>query len=496
MEQALAYFNNCLLTAMNLPAYLTSTNGVMVFDVEKFKHDVYYAVVFLNVASSYNRSKHPLEEQRIEDEYGRRIGLEITGLADVLAALDLPYGSKESLEFCERIAKVKAYAEIEASLDMVEYFGVAPAFTQMLERGDTMDGFLSTPYMQQIDLPPDLYRRIAESNGLANTAWGTIGPCGSLSIMAGNCTGGIEPLFALMYERQTRLSEDTFSCIHMPAALELLQYMDTLGIDSVQMETIREDLCYQEANQIHYSDRIKVQAAWQKYVDASISSTVNLPNDATVQDVFNIYLEGWQAGLKGITVFRDGCKKGVLSTSPTPPPEATVAADVEGVPDLSAFGLCERELLDIETAVRHRVMWQGSKVYVNVSVDDQENPVEIFAKLPRKAGYNGNGIYSEQALQEKTSHWDTICRLISVLLRVGMPAERIINQLDKSSYSMTDAAGILARVLKYHLPQIDATEEEIVERGLGEVCPSCAERTYVVSMGCGVCCSCGYTSCG
>lgn len=490
MEQSLSPYNNCLLTALNLLKYVDNPfEDDASFNHDKFSQDVAAAVVFLNTASLYNRTKHPLDKQREEDEYGRRIGVETTGLADALAALGIRYGSEESIALCEEIAHQKAVTEIDTSLDLVPHFGVAPAFVEYLENGCLMSDFLDTPYMRSLNLPHSLVEKIKHSEGLANTAWNTIGPCGSISIMSDNCTSGIEPLFSFQYERSTRLTNKVYRVVHRTAiepAKKLIEERNDGKAMSVEL--LEQELNYVPAYKLKPEDRLRMQAAWQKYTDASISSTVNLPEDSTIDDIVKIYTQAWELGLKGVTVFRDNCKKGVLSTGNVKEKKVATSSD--------EFTLYERELLDVETATRHRVVWKGSKVYVNVSIDENDNPVEVFAKLPRQAGYNGGNVYSEHVYQEKTSHWDTICRLISILLRVGMPVERIIQQLDKSCYSMTDAAGILSRVLRYHLPEVYASDEEIIEEGLGAVCPACGKNAYVYEGGCGICKACGDTSCG
>jgi ribonucleoside-diphosphate reductase alpha chain len=132
-------------------------------------------------------------------------------------------------------------------------------------------------------------------------------------------------------------------------------------------------------------------------------------------------------------------------------------------------------------------------MYVNVSLDD-EMPIEIFAKLPLEAGINGDGCFNPTLWQERTSQWDLICRLISMLMRYNIPLEGILEQLDKSSYSMVDASGILSRILKRYLPKIEYDSEDTTQKGTR--CKSCGEMTYFYEGGCGKCVSCGYSSCG
>ena len=162
------------------------------------------------------------------------------------------------------------------------------------------------------------------------------------------------------------------------------------------------------------------------------------------------------------------------------------------------YNLILKELLDEERARRYKVSWKGAKIYITVTLDDDNEPLEVFVKLPREAGINGNGMYSEETFQEKYSLWETITRLVSLLLRAGMPVEKIIEQLEKSTYSVVDAASILIRILrKFLVSELeDVSTEDIIEQGLGKLCPECGKHAYVYENGCGACRNCGYTTCG
>jgi len=243
-----------------------------------------------------------------------------------------------------------------------------------------------------------------------------------------------------------------------------------------------------QADELDYMDRIRMQSAIQQYTDSSISSTINLSEETPKETIFEIYLESWKQGLKGVTVFRNGCKKGVLSKK-----EETKEADPTMLGQNPT--LIERELGDIERAERHRVMWKGSKMYIIVSLDDSGNPIEIFVKLPKEAGMTGDGFYNEQVFQEKYSLWETITRLTSMLLRVGMPIDRILTQLDRSSYNIIDAAAIISRILRQYI-SLDMDDQTIVSKGLGDRCPECSQKAYVPEGGCKICKACGYTTCG
>jgi len=495
-EQIIPSNSNCLLTAVNMAKFVRSPwTPLADFDVDRFIQVVKSSAYFLDLMVDENIGRHPLQAQREMDAYSRRIGIEPTGVADALAMLGYVYGSSEAIEYLQTLMQIKARAEIEASAELARLRGPATPFNNE----DNTVKFLNTDYVKRLEFS---YETIAfiQDHGLRNCSWGTAGPCGSISIIGGNVSSGIEPIFRFSYTRRTRLggNGDAYELIHRPALEHAMANPDKFyGRD---LEDIRVELNYIEADCISPTQRIKMQQAVQRYTDAGVSSTINLPSDATVEDIVEIYTQAWLHRLKGITVFRDGCKAGVYSTKESTKPEAPTPTPTPTTLQSQAFNTVpiERELLDIESSYRHRVTWYNAKLYVIVSVDDEENPLEIFAKLPREVGINGNGIYHEALYQEKTGLWDTICRLTSLLLRVGMPVERVIKQLDKSSYSLVDAAGIIARILRQYVREVDedATDEEIIEQELGSSCPSCKVKAFIHENGCGICKSCGFTTCG
>lgn len=493
-EQPVGPYNNCLLGAMVFSKYVDHpfTESAK-FNQRLFLDDVKRAVMFMNVMSDINEDLHPLKEQREADKFGKRIGIEFTALGDTLAMLGIKYGSPEAIVFIENTLRAKAIKEIESSALLAEKGKCAPALRDVSARR----GFLENQYIKGLELPDHLRANIV-AYGLANTAFNTVGPTGSISIISNNCTSGIEPLFMFSYARQTRLDPNKyFHMIHKPALDYILDNYSRDELEAgVDLDEIKSKLCYVEAWEVPWIERIDMQSAAQQYTDSSISSTVNLPETATVEEIVDIYTTAWENDLKGITVFRDGCKKGVLVSTEAANNEGKVVAQAQTTVTTPYI----QELLDEERSVRHRVHWKGSKIYIIVTLDDDDNPLEVFAKLPREAGINGNGMYSEEHFQEKYSLWETVTRLVSLLLRSGMPVEKIIDQLEKSAYSIVDASAILCRILRKYLPSLleegEFTDAEIVAQELGKTCPECGKKAYVFEGGCGACRSCGYTTCG
>jgi len=245
-----------------------------------------------------------------------------------------------------------------------------------------------------------------------------------------------------------------------------------------------------------YSKRIRVQSIIQKWTDASISSTINLKNQASIEDIYNIYISGWKNNLKGITIFRDGCKKGVLSTDgENKNDENKIIINNDVI--INHLNHQKNEMIKTQRGYRYIKFWKKVKVYITVTINDSGRPLEIFANVPYEAGMNGNGIYQPEMFMEKKSYWDTICRMTSLLLRLNVPIEEIVKQLEKSSPAMTELPNIINHILKNFIVVDDEKIEKIKKQEIaGEYCPECKKNGLIYQGGCMTCVLCGYNKCG
>ena len=453
-----------------------------------FESDVKFGVRILDLMVTENINRHPLQEQIEADAYSRRIGLELTAITDAAAMLGFKYSSPEAKGFFAEVAERKARSEFLSSLELAEEKGACPA----LKSTESREEFLKQPYVKRVvnsfDDPKVIRERIIKS-GLRNTNWGSYGPTGTGSIVADNCTGGIEPVYNTEYTRKSKIEGVGETRIfHFP----IVRYAYENGIDISEMspEEIQERFNYEPSHLVNSEDRIEIQSIFQKWCDTSISSTVNLPFTATVEDVKEIYMKAWKAGLKGITVFRDGSKTGVLSTE-----SLSITHEKTKVENLSRellkhhFKLSKENLHKDQDAKRIIEYWKGVKVYVTVTLDDNNNPIEIFTKLPNEAGFL-DGIYDQELHNERAGQFDAICRLTSLLLRTQAPHEEIIKQLQKSSFSMFDIAGTIVRVLNKFDFLLEGEKQKMLK------CPECMEESLVKENGCDKCVNCGYSKCG
>jgi len=512
-EQPLADNNNCLLSALIMHKYVIRPYQEHAqFDIDIFLKDVQNGVIFLDYLIDINITKHPLKQQQEADEYGRRIGIEFTGLGDCLAMLGLEYGAQEAIDFVDYILYMKAVTEIMSSIELAKEKGCAPCFKTKKSR----ETYLKHPYMTRIlgyigtisdekiankitnydDFAPDRKYLVEEilKHGLRNSAFNTVGPTGTISIIADNCTSGIEPLFAFDYHREVRLKAEgsqteTTRIVHFPL-------LKNIGPEVMTMDNkeLAKKFNYVTAHELNYKKRIKMQAAVQKWTDSSVSSTVNLPKDATVKDIYDIYLHAWEEGLKGVTVFRDGSKKSILSTGD----DQFNTEEGYSFTNVEKYLLKKKdELKDRQRAYRDVEYWKRAKVYLTVSVDNNEKPIEIFSNVPYEAGINEAGEYSTDLYMERTSYWHSMCRLTSLLLRAGVPIDMICNQLRKSSPSMVDLPAIILRVLsKYNdvnQEKIDSIKETSTG---GQYCFKCKKHGVIHTGGCHQCLLCGDNACG
>lgn len=242
---------------------------------------------------------HPLQEQRESVRDWRQIGLGIMGLADMLIKMEIKYGSPEAIEICDKIGFTMANTAIDES-------------AMLAGENDSYNKYKRCVMLSEYFIKNTSDKTITnvDQYGLYNSQLLTIAPTGSTSSMLG-VSGGIEPIYANYYTRKTESlhGEDKYYKVYTPIVERYMKEHD-LKDDSELPEY------FVTAQTLDYRNRIDMQSVWQKHIDASISSTVNVPNDFTVEETEDLYMYAWEKGLKGVTIFRDGCKRaGILTTA-------------------------------------------------------------------------------------------------------------------------------------------------------------------------------------
>lgn len=396
---------------MNLSEYVKKPfiKEAAYFDMNGFNRDVRIAIEALNDVLLEGLPLHPLEIQRQTVNDWRQIGLGIMGLGDALIKLGLKYGDEKSLRLCDAIGFNMANSAIETSSSIASKQGYYPKYKQEVI-------FKSKYFSENADT---FTKKTVKDFGLAHSQLLTIAPTGSLSTMLG-ISGGIEPIYNISYNRKTQSlheKEVTYK-VYTPIAEEYMK------IHNIKNEEDLPDYFITAMN-LNYKDRINMQSVWQKHIDASISSTVNVPNGFTVNEVKDLYLYAWEKGLKGVTIYRDNCaRSGILTNTKEEKRESVDNKKIE----LSRGTIIEVD----DSLVGHKRKLQTGCGSLHVEAffsPDTGDMMEVYLSKGSTGGCN--------------SFMVGLSRLISTSLRGGIPLETIVDQLDSvlscPSYAVRNA---------------------------------------------------------
>ena len=386
-EQPLASYTACNLGNLNLLKFVHEDGT---FDYDDLAESTRVATRFLDDVIDYNMPNHALD--RIEEAVSsdRRVGLGITGLADALIMMGLKYDSDESLDAVEKIMQTICYYSYETSIDLAQEKGSFPLFD--------WEGLSKSKFIQ--GLPKQMQDRIRE-HGLRNSTLITVPPVGTGSIVA-QTSSGVEPIFCTSYTRRVKQADgESFTeyKVYHPLVRDLYG-----GDDELPDHVIT-------SHDIDPYFRVKMQGVIQRYTDSSISSTINLAEDTSVETVADIYVTAYEEGLKGVTVYREGSREGILQTDKDKPAaDEGATAPVEG-----RSGLHPRQRPAVTRGVTERVRTGEGNIFVTIN-EDEQGLCEIFSTIG-KAG--GNAAAQSEA----------ISRLMSLALRAGIDPQEIVNQL-------------------------------------------------------------------
>ena len=297
-------YNACNLASINLYSMIDDKfSDEPKLNEEKFRQTVYDGIAALDEIVSYGYDIQPLDENRTCIDDWRSLGLGLFGVADALVAMKLKYGSEKANAFMGEVMKMMLLTALRSSCDRAKKLGTFGKYR--------WEATKQSPVMDLVkELDPELYEDIHQ-HGLRNGTLLAIAPTGTISLLMGSYSGGCEPLYKISYERTTHKMEDVHGSfrVYAHSVKDLLEYPN-LPLNLTDEEIIERFPWIVESHEVPFDDRVKLQAVMQKYVDNSISSTVNLKHDATPEDIFQIYMDAWESGCKGITAFRDGCRRG------------------------------------------------------------------------------------------------------------------------------------------------------------------------------------------
>lgn len=469
------------------------------------------------------------EKIKTKTSQGRRTGVGTTAEGDMLAALGFRYGTDEATDFSEKVHKAVAVAAYRSSVNMAKERGAFTVYDAKREENN--------PYIQRLrEADPELYKDMVQ-HGRRNIACLTIAPTGTTSIMT-QTTSGIEPVFMPVYTRRRKVnpgdknvhidfvdengdSWEEFVVFHHKFVtwMEANNYSVTKHYTKEEVEAIVAKSPYYKAtaNDVDWLKKVQMQGRIQKWVDHSISVTINLPSDATEELVGHLYEEAWRCGCKGVTVYRDGSRAGVLIAL------EDKKEDKKDEKKENCFCYEGEYLIRPKELECDVVRFQNSKdkwiAFVGLS---NGRPYEIFTgladdeegislpktvtegKIIKTVDANGNKRYDFQFVNKRgykttvegLSHkfdkefWN-YAKLISGVLRYGMPIDQVIKlvsglQLDSESIN-TWKVGV-ERALKKYIPDGTQLNEQ--------TCPTCGQKTLVYQEGCLTCKNCGYSRCG
>jgi ribonucleoside-diphosphate reductase alpha chain len=544
-EIPLCPYDSCRLLALNLLSYVDEPfTKKAKFNFAKFKQHVAKAMRMMDDIIDLELEKVELIIEKIaadpEDEdvrrvelelwkkirtmalKGRRTGLGITAEGDMLAALGLRYGSEEAIAFAVEVQKTLAVEAYRASVKMAGERGPFAVYDAAKEKNNPMIARIR-------EADPELYAEMVDK-GRRNIAMLTIAPTGTTSLMS-QTTSGIEPVFRTVYKRRRKINpsdHDTHVDFEDETGEKFQEYnvyhhnfvkwLEANGYDTSKLASISDSELQKwveaspyhkaTANDIDWVAKVKMQGAIQKWVDHSISVTVNLPNNVSEALVADVYRTAWECGCKGVTVYRDGCREGVLiekgakskrkceeHPGQAPKRPKSIPADIvrfkNGSEDWIAFvGLQDGRPYEVFTGkIEEDAMYIPRKITKGfiIKVREEDGSKRYDFQYKDRYGYT-NTIGGISRLFDE-EFWN-YAKLISGVLRHGMPIEKtvsLIESLHLDSESINTWKTGVCRAIKQYIA--DGTKSK------GK-CPSCGQENMAYQNGCLTCMSCGYSKCG
>ena len=481
-EQPLPDGGCCNLGAVNLEKFVDDNGNFMIDD---FKETVAIGTRFLDNVVDYNMDRHALEDQKQNAMNDRRVGLGILGLGDMLVRLGIQYDSEDALQTVDQIMQIFRDTTYETSVNLAIEKGKYPNFD--------WSGYSKSKFVK--NLPKSLQGKI-KKHGIRNCTLTTVAPTGSGAIVS-RVTSGVEPIFATSYKRRVKENDGygkTFKeyTVYHPIIEKLF------GTDEDLPEYVVT------SHNIDPYFRVRMQGTIQKYIDSSISSTVNLPEEITVDTIADIYMTAYEAGLKGITVYREGSREGILVTD-----AEEQNNEVNDLASETAVEKSPRSRPTQTSGVTRRIRTGEGTLYITIN-EDENGLCEVFTTIG-KAG--GNAAAQSEA----------ISRLISLSLRSGLDPHAIVRQLKGISgpnptwedgrliLSTPDAIG---KALDDYLiergntetlknsdessdkPRITLAQEEKKKDDTNMmICTECHNHSVVNEGGCLTCRECGWSKC-
>ncbi|GAA6198382.1 adenosylcobalamin-dependent ribonucleoside-diphosphate reductase [Pseudophaeobacter arcticus] len=496
-EQPLPPYGACLLGSINM-ARLVSNPFEASAELNQSAMQELVATAVRMMDNVVDVSKFPLEAQAAEAQAKRRIGLGVTGLADALLMLGLEYGSDEAARQTDRWLHAIARAAYLASVDLAKEKGAFPLFDA--------EAYLASGNMMNMD--EDVRDAIRE-HGIRNALLTSIAPTGTISLYAGNVSSGIEPVFAYAYSRKV-LQKDGSRTEEEVVDYAVQMYREKFGTDAALPDY------FVNAQTLPPAAHVKMQAAAQKWIDSSISKTINCPEDISFDDFKDVYMQAWDQGCKGCTTYRPNDVTGsVLSVSEsadTAPGETADAPHASAQGETGAEVVYMSEPLDRPQSLEghtYKLKWPDSEhaIYLTINdiiISDHRRPFEVFINSKNMEHYA----------------WTlALTRMISAVFRRGGDVSFVVEEL-KAVFDPRGGAWVQGKYIPSILAAIGGViETHMVKTGFlegegmglksdpqaevvnlnaprGKACPSCGQFDMQMIEGCMTCRSCGHSKCG
>ena len=486
-EQPLPPYGACLLGSINLAKLVEHPFDKNAYlDVSQLEDLVSTAVRMMD--NVIEVSQFPLEAQKLEAKNKRRIGLGVTGLADALLMVGLRYGSDEAVKKTEKWMKTIARSAYNASINLAEEKGAFPLFDP--------EKFIVSGNMIQMD---EDVKKAVNKFGIRNALLTSIAPTGTISLYAGNVSSGIEPVFAYSYKRKVLQNDGS----HVEE--EVVDYAVQLWRDKFGNAPLPD--FFVSAQNLTPSDHVKMQAAAQKWVDSSISKTINCPEDISFDEFKEVYIQAYDTGCKGCTTYRPNEVTGSVLSAAS---EEKSASDQEANGDIIYMSepLDRPSTLDGNT---YKLKWPDSEhaIYVTINdilVNDKRRPFEVFINSKNMEHFA----------------WTVgLTRMISAVFRRGGDVSFVVDEL-KAVFDPRGGAWVggkyipsilaaIGGVLEEHMMKIgfiedsntslfhksgEVTKVENLKLSRQKSCTSCGQLDLQMIEGCMICRSCGYSKCG
>lgn len=545
-EIPLCPYDSCRLLAINLYSYVVNPfTPDAYFDFDLFKQHVLLAQRIMDDIIDLELEKIELIQEKISQDpesdevkqterhlwekiynkskRGRRTGVGITAEGDMLAALNLRYGSEEAIEFSEKVHKTLAIHAYRSSVQMAKERGAFEIYDSARE--------VNNPFINRLkEADPSLYEDMVKY-GRRNIACLTIAPTGTTSLMT-QTTSGIEPVFLPVYKRRRKVNPNDTN-VHVDFTDEtgdsfeeylvfhhkFITWMKANGYDPNARYTQEEidDMVVKSpyykatSNDVDWLMKVRMQGRIQKWVDHSISVTINLPNDVDEELINKLYVEAWKSGCKGCTVYRDGSRSGVLVAATPKAKEVPICKPPVVVETRPA--VLEADVVRFQNNKEKWValvgLLDGRPYEIFTGLQDDDEGIFIpksvtTGRIIKNVDENGNKRYDFQfenkrgykmtieGLSEKFNkeYWN-YAKLISGVLRYRMPIEQVIKlvgslQLDSENIN-TWKNGVERALKKYVQDGVEAK---------GQKCPNCGQETLIYQEGCLICTNCGTSRCG